>query len=177
MLSTPPVPRLPRARPPCVLNALTYGLRAASLLIPGEDPEAYRQLWAELVEEWQPQTRTERLQLEQMATSQWLLARVSQGESNVYAGNLPAKDQFALLGQASTQRVRLERSFSNALRELKQLQKERQSRSRQQPLPVTGVQSPVHQPAGPAVPLPAYLMSAPTDDRSMLCADATPDTR
>ena len=43
------------------LNALKYGLRARSLLIPGENPEDYKQLWADLEAEWQPQTRTERV--------------------------------------------------------------------------------------------------------------------
>ena len=30
------------------LNALTYGLRARSTLIAGEDPEEYKRLWAAL---------------------------------------------------------------------------------------------------------------------------------
>ena len=34
-------------------------------------PEEYKQLWAALVAEWQPQTQTERMRLEQMAISQW----------------------------------------------------------------------------------------------------------
>ena len=79
--STGPV--TPAGKAAVRLNALTYGLRARSSIIHGEDPEDYKQLWAELATEWQPQTRTERLYLEQMVTSQWLLARVAHGESQI----------------------------------------------------------------------------------------------
>ena len=37
------------------LNAHTYGLRARNLILPSEDPEEYKQLWADLEAEWQPQ--------------------------------------------------------------------------------------------------------------------------
>src|ERR1039458_7563171 len=66
------------------LNALTYGLRARNLILPSEDPEEYKQLWADLEAEWQPQSRTERMHLEQMATSQWLLARFAKSERRIY---------------------------------------------------------------------------------------------
>jgi len=160
------------------LNALTYGLRARSLLITGENPEDYKQLWADLVAEWQPQTRTERMHLEQMATSQWLLARNAEGESSIYEEDLPAERQFALLGCASTQRVRLERSFSSALRDLQQLQKERlqkerRAHCRQQPVePKQTVQ-----PAPSPVAHPTYLMSDATEDHPVFCAPATLDSR
>jgi hypothetical protein len=63
--------------------------------------------------------------------------------------------QFALLDRVSTQRARLERSFTSAMRELKQLQKERQARPKQPPVqPAQTVQA-----AQPAVPHPAYVMS------------------
>ena len=76
-------PITPEGKAAVRLNALTYGLRARSTLIPGEDPEEYKQLWDELSAEWQPQTRTERLHLEQMATDQWLLARIAGAERQI----------------------------------------------------------------------------------------------
>ena len=118
-------PKTPEGKAAVRLNALTYGLRARSLLIPGEDPTEYQQLWSDLEAEWQPRTRTERIYLEQMATSQWLLARVSTGESRIYEADIPLEQQLVLLGYASTQRMRLERGFTSAMRELKKLQKER----------------------------------------------------
>ena len=108
-------PITPEGKAAVRLNALTYGLRAQSTLIPGEDPEEYKQLWDELSAEWQPQTRTERLHLEQMATDQWLLARIARGESQIFEAGIELKEKFVLLGYASTYRVRLERSFTSAL--------------------------------------------------------------
>jgi hypothetical protein len=86
------------------LNALTSGLRARSILICEEDPEEYKQLWADLVADWQPQNRTERLYLEQIATSQWLLARIATGESRIYEANVKLAEQFALLREVAAQR-------------------------------------------------------------------------
>src|ERR1022692_1968618 len=120
MPSTPPVRRLGRVRKPCAstpsptacvpvtssspaktqrmrLRALTYGLRARNLILPSEDPEEYKQLWADLEAEWQPQSRTERMHLEQMATSQWLLARFAKSERRIYVCESSVEKQLALL--------------------------------------------------------------------------------
>jgi hypothetical protein len=94
-------PKTPGGKAAMRLRALKYGLRARSLLIPGENPEDYKQLWADLEAEWQPQTRTERMHLEQAAVSQWLLARVAESESRLYQEDIPAERQFVLLGYAS----------------------------------------------------------------------------
>jgi hypothetical protein len=150
--STGPV--TPEGKAAVRLNALTYGLRARSTLIPGEDPEEYKQLWDELSAEWQPQTRTERLHLEQMATDQWLLARIAGAERQICEAVLEFKDGLVLLNYASMLRVRLERSFTSALHELKQAQKERQARQRQQAQTAKAVQ------AEHAAPPPDYAMSA-----------------
>ena len=147
--STGPV--TPEGKAAVRLNALTYGLRARSTLIPGEDPEEYKQLWDELSAEWQPQTRTERLHLEQMATDQWLLARIAGAERQICEAHLEFKEGLVMLNYASMLRVRLERSFTSALHELKQLQKERQARQRQQAQTAEAVH---------AAPHPDYVMSA-----------------
>ena len=166
-------PITPEGKAAVRLNALKYGLRARDLLIVGENPEDYKQLWADLEAEWQPQNRTERLHLEQMVTSQWLLARIARGESRIYEADLPIEKQFALLRQAATLRAGQERSFANAMRELKQLQKERQAQRQQQPVqPKQTVQA-----ARPLVPQPAYLMSEGTEDHPVFCAPVSPDSR
>ena len=152
------------------LNALTYGLRARDLILPNEDPEEYKQLWARLEAEWQPQTHTERLYLEQMSTSQWLLARIARGESRIYEANIRIEEQFPLLREVATQRTRLERSFTSALRELKQLQKERQAKQ--------AVAARQTKPSASApAPHPNGVMSDATVDHSVFCAPATTDSR
>ena len=98
MPSTPPVRKpgypLGPGKAAVRLNALTYGLRARSILISGEDPADYQQLWADLEAEWDPQTRTERLHLEQMSTSQWLLARMAKVESRIYRRTCQPKNSW-----------------------------------------------------------------------------------
>jgi len=163
-------PITPEGKAAVRLNALTYGLRARSTLIPGEDPEEYKQLWDELSAEWQPQTRTERLHLEQMATDQWLLARIAGAERQICETVLEFKDGLVLLNYASMLRVRLERSFTSALHELKQAQKERQARQRQQAQTAKAAQ------AEHAAPHPDYAMSA-GETNPALASAINPDTR
>jgi hypothetical protein len=153
------------------LNALKYGLRARDLIIFDEDPEEYEQLAADLEADWQPQNRTERLFLEQMAASQWLLARVSRGESRIYQAGIPIEKQFALLRDVAAQRTKLERSFTSAMRELKQLQKERKARPQPQPAqPAKAAPAPVPVPVPPHVPPPDPVA------QGAFCAPATSDT-
>jgi len=165
-------PKTPEGKTAVRLNALTYGLHARQLILPNEDPEEYKQLWAGLETEWQPQTPTERLHLEQMATSQWLLARIAKRERIIYEVESSIEKQLALLDRISTQRARLERSFTSALRELQQAQKERQTRRRQ---PVGSNQT--TQAAQKPAPQPAFLMSDTTKDHPPFCPTAISDTR
>ena len=104
-----------------------------------------------------------------MSTSQWLLARMAKSESRIYGENMPTEKRLALLDRVSTQRARLERSFTSAMRELKQLQKERQAQRPQH--------APVHQSAEPRVPHPSYLMSEGSQDPAVFCSPVTPDSR
>jgi len=154
------------------LNALKYGLRARDLIIFDEDPEEYKQLAADLEADWRPQNRTERLFLEQMVASQWLLARISRGESKIYQAGIAIEKQFALLRDVAAQRTKLERSFISAMRELKQLQKERQARQPQPAQP----EKPAPE-ARPDAPSSAYVMSEAPEAHPVFCAPATTDSR
>jgi len=172
-------PSTPEGKAAVRLNALTYGLRAREILLDGEDPEEYKQLWAELEAEWQPQTRTERLHLEQMATSQWWLARLAKRERSLYAFE-PSNLKPATLECIFALRTRLERSFSTALRDLRQSRKERQARP-PQPSQTTHTAAPapaqVQKPAQPHVPPPGYMMSEGAGAHPAFFSPAAPDTR
>lgn len=148
------------------LNALKYGLRAKTLILPTEDPAEYEQLWADLESDWQPQTRTERLCLEQMATSQWLLARLALWESRCCSDILIDR-RLSTLERISAQRARLERSFATAMRDLERLQKNRPTR------PEPAVRKPVPEPAGQTYPSPAYLMSEQPGAPAVACSADT----
>ena len=155
------------------LNALRHGLRARSILLPGEKPEEYHQLCADLEADWQPQNRTEQLLLEQMAVAQWKLARLEIGERSIFAQGMSAEKQMALLDRFSTQRNRLERSFSKAAHDLEHFRKTRPARQDQQdpaPRPLAPA------PGGPQPPAPAEPWQQPTPPLVMAPAPAGLET-
>jgi hypothetical protein len=166
--STGPV--TPEGKAAVRLNALTYGLRARSLLIPGEDPEEYKQLWDDFVAEWKPANRGERIQLERMATSYWLLARIAHGEAQIYQDCAVAEKQLAMLNSVATVRARLERSYDKGMKNLEHLQRKRQA-SRPQPAQKAKAAAP------PRVPQPGYMMSEGEANHPAFSAPAAPDSR
>src|ERR1039457_4034025 len=160
------------------LNALTYGLRARNLILPSEDPEEYKQLWADLEAEWQPQSRTERMHLGQMATSQWLWRSLPKARGASMCAKVQSRNSWPSW-TAFPRNARAWSVPSRVLRELKQLQRERQAqRQQQQPAPtVQAAQPPVHRPAEPKVTHPDYLMPEGPEDHPAFRSPATPDTR
>jgi hypothetical protein len=173
-------PKTPEGKAAVRLNALTYGLRARDLLLPGDDPEEYKKLWADLEADWQPQNRTERLHLEQMSTSQWLLARIANRERRVYEAGFRPSDEFSLLRDLAALRARLERSYTTSMHELKQLKKNRQARPSppiQTAQAAQPAQAPVQKPAEPHVPPPDYVMSEGAENHPVFCSPVAPDTR
>jgi hypothetical protein len=164
-------PKTPEGRKAVRYNALTWGLRARSLMLRTDVSEEYQELWDALDAEWHPQTATERHYLEQMVVSQWLLIRNAASETRIYEADLPLEKRLALLDRVSVQRVRLERSFTTAARELKQLQ-QRQA-SREQPAqPAETVQS-----APEPVQTPGYVMSESPEVQPVFCAAQAVDSR
>ncbi len=101
-----------------------------------------------------------------MSTSQWLLARITKGESQIYDAAIPLDKKFSLLREVASQRTRLERSFTNAMHELQQLQKERKAQSRSQSKQTEQVQ--------PLVVPPIYMMANGAADHP---AASAADTR
>jgi len=174
--STGPVS--PEGKAAVRLNALTFGLRARTVVLIHEDEAAYQQLWDVLESEWQPQAPTERILLERMAVAHWLLMRTDRIEERVFTATDPGARQFALLDRVSAQRARLERSFSTAMRELKQLQSERRARPRPEPVqPVHAEPAVTPPPAHRPAPSPAYVMSGAPDAQPLSCAPISQDTR
>src|SRR5579863_6668082 len=117
-------PITPEGKARVRLNALTYGFRARSNFIRTEDPEVYIQLWNEFLADWQPANHRERFELETMATSQWLLARLAKSENRVddTMGNDFEEKYFRMLLTIARRRAQLERSYYTAMKTLKQLQ-------------------------------------------------------
>jgi hypothetical protein len=176
----PTGPNTPEGKASIRFNALTYGLRTRSTILPDENAADYSRLWDELEANWQPQNRTEQLYLETMVTSQWLLARVAQSEQKVYVFIAFGEKQFAMLASVAKQRAQLERSFRTAVEEMKQSQKERQSRQAHPAptaQPTKPASAPPPKPTGPQAPPPEYVMAEGAEPHPVSCSPITPDTR
>src|SRR5882724_8789168 len=76
-------PKTPEGKAASSMNNLRHGLRAATVVLPNENNESFVQLCDDLEEQWQPQGPTEKFYLEQMAASQWKLARTERRESSI----------------------------------------------------------------------------------------------
>jgi len=173
-------PATPAAKEAIRFNALTYGLRTRASILPDENAADYSQLWDELDADWQPQTRTERLYLETMVTSQWLLKRVAESEQKIYAYIDFGEIQFKMLAYVAKQRAQLERSFRTAIADMQQSQQERHARQSQ---PEQTGHSPQPRPpapgerSSPSAPPPEYVMSDGAEAHPVSCSPVTPDTR
>jgi len=118
-------PRTSEGKAASRMNALRHGLRARTVVLPGESCDEFHQLCADLESEWQPQSRTEQFYLEQMAVSQWKLTRMEQAEESIFEQVTDPQVQVPLLDRLWQCQSRMERSFARAQRELERLQKSR----------------------------------------------------
>jgi hypothetical protein len=124
-------PRTPEGKAAVRLNALRHGMRARTVVLPGEDRQEFERLCDVLEAEWQPRTATELFYLEQMAVSQWKLTRMEVAEADVYHEVTGAKIQIPLLDRLWQAQCRMERSFARAQRELERIQSSRSFQTQQ----------------------------------------------
>jgi hypothetical protein len=115
-------PKTPEGKATVRMNSLRHGLRARTVVLPGENREEFNQLCDDLEREWTPQSRTAQFYLEQMAVSQWKLTRMEVAEAGIFKEALSAKVQLPLLDRLWQAQGRLERSYARAQRELERLQ-------------------------------------------------------
>jgi len=118
-------PKTPEGKAAISMNALRHGLRARTVVLPGENREEFNQLCDDLQVEWNPQSRTEHFYLEQMAVSQWKLTRMEVGEAAIFEDAAASTTKIPLLDRLWQAECRLERSYARAQRELERLQNSR----------------------------------------------------
>ena len=109
-------PATPEGKAAVRLNALSHGLRARTVVLPGERPEEFQQLCDDLEAEWRPKSRTEQFYVEQMAVSQWKLNRMEMAELSTLERVSDVKIQVSLLDRLWQCQNRAERSYARAQR-------------------------------------------------------------
>ena len=156
-------PSTPEGKAAVSMNALRHGLRARTVVLPGENPEEFTQLCNDLEVEWSPQSRTEQFYLEQMAVSQWKLTRMEVVEVNIFKDPEAAKNQLPMLDRLWQAECRLERSYARAQCELQRLQT---SRRQPDPQPEEPAATEVAQPVSPAGQAAAAHSATPPSPRT-----------
>jgi hypothetical protein len=110
------------------LNHLSHGFASATArFIPGEDPEEFKALLADLTEEYQPATPTEQIFVEDMTQNRWLSLRAFRLQSNSFSMgkwgvNFTISKDLGLLIRYQTG---ADRAFHRAHTDLVKAQKER----------------------------------------------------
>src|SRR5579859_8093329 len=160
-------PKTPEGKAAVSMNALRHGLRARTVVLPGENQDEFHQLCNDLEAEWRPQSRTEQFYVEQMAVSQWKLVRMEVSEVNIFK-DAPS-NQLSTLDRLWQAECRMERSYTRALRELERLQN-----SRPQPDPPLEEPAPPPQPAAEAPSSPSPAPAVVVVGQAFSPVDSTP---
>jgi len=168
-------PRTLQGKAVVSLNSLRHGLRARTVVLPGESLHEFYELCDDLEAEWQPQTPTEQFYLEQMAVSRWKLNRMEVGEVDIFGQVATGKNQLPLLDRLWQAQSRMERSHARAQHELEHLQSERvrQDQSQAEPalLPAEEIPSAT---AASSIPAPHPDRTAPDRVCATVPAPADP---
>jgi hypothetical protein len=81
-------PKTDEGRAAVRFNAVKHGCTAVTLVLPGEDVEAVKQLREDLFQEYQPATPTEHLLLEEFVRCSWRLLRMRRVEAQMWTGHI-----------------------------------------------------------------------------------------
>jgi len=104
-------------------NNLRHGLRTDALILPCEDRRDFDNFLRELEAEWQPETPSAHMLVEQMAIAQWKLRRVDRTQRAILINDPDGVEHIPVLDRLSRQEARLERSFFRASKELDRLKR------------------------------------------------------
>jgi hypothetical protein len=111
------------------LNHFSHGFASNTVqLIPGEDPEEFKALLADLMDEYQPATPTEQILVEKMCQNQWLSGRAFRFQNDILTvsinrGITIPKDHCLFVRYQTT----ADRAFHRAHTDLVKAQKERKT--------------------------------------------------
>ncbi len=119
-------PSSPEGKARSARNSFKHGLYSKELVMPDEDPDELDHLRCTLRDEHQPATTTEEILVDELAQHFWRLRRFRALEARAWTPeNLDAWCASGLLHLIQRSMASAERSFSRALRGLRELQAQR----------------------------------------------------
>ena len=144
-------PKTPAGKAVSCMNNLRHGLRARTIVLPGEEPQEYDLIKDGLQDLYQPQNQAEQYLVDQAAIAQWKLIRAEAYGSNCLMHATTDELRFSLLAKNTTVTSRLERAYFKAYKELERIKAAR-------PKPAPAVAEPL------AAGSPAAAETAPPPD-------------
>jgi len=151
------------------MNNLRHGLRARTIILPGEKQEDFDEIHAGLHDQYQPQNPAEQHLVDQAAIAQWKLARAEAYEARSFAKDSSIEACQKVFSQMTLVTGRLERAFFKAYKELERINAARQK----QPQPPD--QSKKKQASDPHPAINLYWINSETGERTL--AAQTPAAR
>ena len=125
-------PQSPEAKERVRFNALVHGLRAESTVIPGEDQSKFDQHLERLSAAWMPQDDMEKSLVEDIAVTQWKLARIDRNEARIHDPAVPSGEYALALHRIYLTQTRLQRAISSTIADLQRYRKERTERLKEE---------------------------------------------
>jgi len=107
------------------MNALRHGLRARTIVLPGEKQVDFDEIFDGLQDEYQPQCPSEQYLVYHAAIAQWKLVRAEASEASRCADTPDLAARHAIFGQNTLITGRLERAFFKAYKELQAIKSAR----------------------------------------------------
>jgi len=118
-------PRTQEGKDRVRFNSLVHGLRAESAVIPGEDQAKFDQHLARLSAAWMPQDDMEKSLVEDIAVTQWKLARIDRNEARIHDPAVPSGEYALALHRIYLTQTRLQKAISSTIADLERYRKER----------------------------------------------------
>jgi hypothetical protein len=118
-------PKTPEGKAAVRFNSLIHGLRAKTVVLPGEDQQEFDNLVGTLEETFEPQNAYEDLLIEKMAIAEWKVRRVQDLQNKLFAKDSGVREIAAVYDRLLQMEARLERSSLRASTELRRIRTER----------------------------------------------------
>jgi hypothetical protein len=131
-------PRSAEGKARSSMNALKSGIDAEAEIIPGENPAALEELTNQYLQRWRPTTPEQRCYVDTLIRNDWVLSRLARAESDLWQYGMLSPYQSdknhpegaamyrceRAFGRLQSRINCIQRSFKEALCELKSLQSE-----------------------------------------------------
>ena len=172
-------PRTAEGKAKSALNAISYGFASSIIFLDGEDPEEFYDLLHSLTDEHLPETSTEQILVEKMASNQWLSLRAIRLQSQILFCNPTIMTIPKDLGLLIRYQTTADRAFHKAHAELLKVQKERRNQEigfvSQNPVETSGEAPPETSKSAPP-PSIAVADSQPASEIAEILPVGTPET-